>query len=98
MDFICMLMVAWHKTSRDMESDLSIKVTVVERRVRAGSHYHARHLQTILSDWLTWMLARTARLCMAEADGATGPLGADRSGVVTTSTRPSYVLSKERFH
>ena len=30
------------------------------------------------------MLARTARLCMAEAGGATGPLGADSSGVETT--------------
>ncbi len=24
LDFICILMVAWHKTSRDMESDLSV--------------------------------------------------------------------------
>ena len=30
------------------------------------------------------MLARAARLCMAEAGGATGPLGADSSGVETT--------------
>ena len=30
------------------------------------------------------MLARTARLCMAEAGGATGPLGVDSSGVETT--------------
>ena len=29
------------------------------------------------------MLARTAKLCMSEADGATGPLGADSSGVET---------------
>ena len=44
----------------------------------------ARHLQTIPHGWLTAMLTRTARLCMAEADGATGPLGADSSGVETT--------------
>ena len=24
LDFICILMVVWHKTSRDMESDLSV--------------------------------------------------------------------------
>ena len=43
------------------------------------------------------MLVRTARLCMTEAGGATGPLGTDSSGVETnrcgTVVRP---LKRER--
>ena len=85
LDFICILMVAWHKTSRDMESDLSaIKLPWWNSEPIPDHTTIARHLQTISYDWLTTMLARTARLCMAEADGATGPLGADSSGVETT--------------
>ena len=44
----------------------------------------ARHLQTIPYDWPTPMLARTAKMCMTQTGGATGPLGADSSGVETT--------------
>ena len=85
LDFICILMVAWHKTSRDMESDLSvIKLPWWNGEPVPDHTTIARHLQTIPYDWLAGMLARTARLCMAEADGATGPLGADSSGVETT--------------
>ena len=78
-------MVAWHKTSRDMESDLSvIKLPWWNGEPVPDHTTIARHLQTIPYDWLTAMLARTARLCMAEADGATGPLSADSSSVETT--------------
>ena len=78
-------MVAWHKTSRDMESDLS----VINMPWWAGEPVPdhttiARHPQTIPHGWLTAMLARAARLCMVEAGGATGPPGADSSGVETT--------------
>ena len=52
----------------------------------------ARHLQTISQDWLDTILTKTATLCVAEAGSATGPLGADSSGVETTRyetvTRP----------
>ena len=44
----------------------------------------ARHPQTIPCGWLTAMLARTAKMCMTQEGGATGPLGADSSGVETT--------------
>ena len=43
-----------------------------------------RHLQTIPPDWMDLILAETGRRCIAEAAGATGPLGADSSGVETT--------------
>jgi hypothetical protein len=85
LDFICILMVAWHKTSRDMESDLSVINIPWWNGEPVPDHTTiARHLQTIPYGWLTGMLAGTARLCMAEADGTTGPLGADSSGVETT--------------
>ena len=85
LDFICILMVAWHKTSRDMESDLL--VIRMPRWTGEPIPDHttiARHLQTIPYGWLTAMLARTAKMCMTEAGRATGPLGADCSGVETT--------------
>ena len=44
----------------------------------------ARHLQTLPKDWLDLILAETARRCLGEARKATGPLGADSSGVETT--------------
>ena len=85
LDFICILMVAWHKTSRDMESDLSVINIPWWNGEPVPDHTTiSRHLQAIPYGWLTAMLARTARLCMAEAGGATGPLGADSSGVETT--------------
>ena len=85
LDFICILMVAWHKTSRDMESDLSvIKLPWWTGEPVPDHTTIARHLQTIPYGWLAGMLAETARLCMAEAGGATGPLGADSSGAETT--------------
>ena len=85
LDFICILMVTWHETSRDMESDLSvIKLPWWNGEPVPDHTTISRHLQTIPYGWLTAMLARTAKLCMAEADGATGPLGADSSGVETT--------------
>ena len=56
-----------------------------------------RHLQTIPKDWLDRILAETARCCIIAAGRATGPLGADSSGVETTRyeavTRPN---KKER--
>ena len=92
LDFICILMVAWHKTSRDMESDLSvIKIPWAGEPVPDHTTL-ARHLQTISQDWLDTILTKTATLCVAEAGSATGPLGADSSGVETTRyetvTRP----------
>ena len=92
LDFICILMVAWHKTSRDMESDLSvIKIPWASEPVPDHTTL-ARHLQTISQDWLDTILTKTATLCVAEAGSATGPLGADSSGVETTRyetvTRP----------
>ena len=97
LDFICLLMVAWHKTSRDMESDLSVIKMPWTGEPIPDHTTISRHLQTIPHDWLAGMLARTARLCMDEAAGTTGPLGADSSGVETaryeTITRP---LKSER--
>ena len=85
LDFICILMVVWHKTSRDMESDLSVINMLWWNGKSVPDHTTiARHLQTVPYGWLTAILAGTVRLCMAEADGTTGPLGADSSGVETT--------------
>lgn len=85
LDLICILMVAWHKTSRDMESDLSvIKLPWWNGEPVPDHTTISRHLQALPYGWLTRMLAETAKLCMAAAGPATGPLGADSSGVETT--------------
>lgn len=78
-------MVSWHKTSREMESDLSvIKLPWWHGKPVPDDTMISRHLQTIPYNWLTVMLAGTARLCIAKADGATGSLGAGNSGAKTT--------------
>ena len=92
LDFICILIVAWHKTSRDIESDLSvIKIPWTGEPVPDHTTL-TRRLQTIPQEWLDTILAKTATLCVAEAGSATGPLGADSSSVETTRyetvTRP----------
>ena len=85
LNFICILMVAWHKTPRNMESDLSVIDMPWWNGGPVPDHTTtSRHLQTVPHGWLTAMLARTARPCIAGADGATGPPGADGSGVETT--------------
>ena len=85
LDLICILMVAWHKTSCGMESDLSVIKLSWRNDEPVPDHTTiSRHLQTIPYSWLTWMLAETAKLCMAAAGSATGPLGADSSEVGTT--------------
>ena len=43
-----------------------------------------RHFQTIPEDWLNLILVETTRRCIKEVSKATGPLGADSSGVETT--------------
>ncbi len=92
LDFICILTVAWHKTPRDMGSDLPvIKIPWAGEPIPDHTTL-ARHLQTIPQDWLDMILTKTATPCMDEAGSATGPLGADSSGVETTRyetvTRP----------
>lgn len=98
LDFICILMVAWHKTSRDMESDLPVINMPWWNSEPVPDHTTtSRHRQTVPHGWLTAIRAGTARLCMVGAGGATGPLGADSSGVETarygTVVRP---LKRER--
>lgn len=96
-DFIRMLMVAWNETARDMEGDLH--VTSMPRWNGEPVPDHAttsRHPQAIPHGWLAAMPAGTAGPCMAGADGAAGPPGADSSGAETagygTVVRP---LKKE---
>ena len=50
LDFICILMIAWHKASRDMESDLA-KIKMPWPGEPVPDHTTiARHLQTIPGD------------------------------------------------
>ena len=98
MDFICILMVAFHKTYRDMESWLHVLKIPWNEPVPDHTTI-AKHFQTIPADWLDSILAETARRCMAEADWIAGSIGADSSGVETTRyeqvTRPS--IKKKDF-
>ena len=75
-----------------MESDLSVIKILWTGKPIPDHITLARHLQTIPHEWLDTILAKTATLCVAEAGSATGPLGADSSGVETTRyetvTRP----------
>ena len=95
LDFICILMVAWHKTSRDMESDLSvIKLPWWNGEPVPDHTTISRHLQAIPYGWLVWMLAETAKLCMVEAGPATGPWAPTAAGWRPPDTRPSCGPSK----
>ena len=92
LDFICILMAAWHKTSRDMESDLSVIRTPWAGEPIPDHTTLARHLQTIPQDWLDMILTKTAHAVHRRGGQRNRPLGADSSGVETTRyetvTRP----------
>ena len=97
LDFACLLMIARQETYRGMESDMRDMRTPWDNEPVPDHTTLVRHLQTIPKDWLDRILAETARRCIIAAGRATGPLGADSSGVETTRyeavTRPN---KKER--
>ena len=66
LDFICILMVAWHKTSRDMESDLSVIKIPWAGEPTPDHTTLARYLQTIPQDWLDMILTKTGQRDMIE--------------------------------
>ena len=80
LDFACLLMMAYNNTFRRIESDLRDMRTPWDGEPVPDHTTMVRHLQTIPPDWMDLVLAETARRCIAEAAGATGPLGADSSG------------------
>ena len=93
LDFACLLMIARQETYRGMESDMRGMRTPWDNEPVPDHATPVRHLQTIPKDWLDRILAETARRCIIAAGQATGPLGADSSGVETTryeaATRPN---------
>ena len=97
LDFACLLMIARQETCRGMESDMRDMRTPRDSEPVPDHATPVRHLQTIPKDWRDRILAGTARRCIIAAGQATGPLGADSSGVETTGyeavTRPN---KKER--
>ena len=84
LDFACLLMMADNRTYRGIESDLRDMRTPWDSEPVPDYTTMARHLPTLPKDWLDLILAETARRCLGEARKATGPLGADSSGVKTT--------------
>ena len=93
LDFACLLMIAHQETYRGMESDMRDMRTPWDNEPVPDHTTPVRHLQTIPKDWLDRILAEAARRCIIAAGRATGPLGADSSGVETTRyeavTRPN---------
>ena len=93
LDFACLLMMADNRTYRGIESDLRDMRTPWDSEPVPDHTTLVRHLQTLPKDWLDLILAETARRCIKEMSRATGPLGADSSGVETTGyeavTRPN---------
>ena len=93
LDFACLLMIARQETCRSMESDMRDMRTPWDNEPVPDHTTPVRHLQTIPKDWLDRILAEAARRCIIAAGRATGPLGADSSGVETTRyeavTRPN---------
>ena len=84
-DFACLLMMAYNNTCRRIESDLRDMRTPWYGGAGSGlTPRMVRHLQTIPPDCMDLILAETGRRCIAEAAGATGPLGADSNGFLTT--------------
>lgn len=92
-------MVAWHKTFRDMESDLSgIKFPWWNGEPVLDNTTVCRCLAMVPYGWLVEMLTRTARLCMTEAGEVTGLVGTDSSGRRLPSTNCRTAPQKtERF-
>jgi len=84
MDFACLYMMASNDTCRNAESDLRTMNTPWSDEPAPDHSWLCRHLQTIPEDWMDYILAETARRCIRAADGASGPLAADSSGVETT--------------
>ena len=84
LDFACLMMMADNNTYRGIKSDLQDMQTPWNNEPIPDHTWLVRHMQTIPNDWLDLILAETARRCIDGADGATGPLAADSSGVETT--------------
>ena len=84
LDFACLLMMADNDTFRNVESNMKIIRTKWDKEPVPDHTTLVRHMQTIPIKWMEMILAETARLCLKEAGGATGSLGADSSGVETT--------------
>ena len=93
LDFACLLMIARQETYRGMGSDMRDMRTPWDNEPVPDHTTLVKHLQTIPKDWLDQILAETARRCIIAAGQATGPLGADSSGVETIRyeavTRPN---------
>ena len=84
LDFACLHMTASNDTYRETESALRTMNTPWDGEPVPDHTTLVRHFQTIPEDWLDEVLAEIARRCIEAAGGATGPLGADSSGVETT--------------
>ena len=107
MDFARLLMMADNKTCRGIESDLRDMRTPWDSEPVPDHTTLVRHLPTMPEEWMDLALAETARRCIREAGGATGPLGADSSGVETTRyedvERPGrkegdFVETRQKIH
>ena len=83
LDFACLHMTASNDTCRETESALHAMNTPWDGEPVPDHTTLVKHLQTIPKDWLDEVLAEIARRCIEAAGGATGPLGAEGSGVET---------------
>ena len=84
LDIACLWMMAHNQTYCKTESNLGEMRTAWDGEPVPDHTAPVRHMQTISSEWMDEILVEPARRCLAEAGGATAPLGAD-SGVVETT-------------
>ena len=96
LDFACLLMIARQETYCGMESDMRDMRTPWDNEPVPDHTALVRHLQTIPKDWLDRTLAETARRCIIAAGRATGPLGADNSGVETSPAHQAATAAYRR--
>ena len=89
-------MIARQETYRGMESDMRDMRTPWDNEPVPDHTTLVRHLQTIPKDWLDRILAETARRCIIAAGRATGPLGADSSGVETSPAHQAATATYRR--
>lgn len=90
LDFACLMMTADNDPYRSTYKDLRSVKHIWNEPIPTHKKI-VEHMQTIDMDWLDFILAYTAFLCLEEIakSNATAPLGADSSGIETT--RYEYV-------
>ena len=93
MDFACLWLITENGTFREIECEMESMRDVYDEP-NPDHSWLCRHMQTIPTDWMDFILAETARRCLKEVEKSTDPVAADSSGVETTRYEDVVVPDK----